>query len=574
VTRVLVPSPPVRADARQRAGPSPQGAPEKPAPAAARRAGAPPAVLPRSGHDFSRITTHPRPGGASRLTIGPADDAFEREADRLAAKVAGTSLPPSPAGEDEGGGGKGGRAGTRVQASRLAGGAGAEVAPPIVHDVLRASGQPLDAATRAFVEPRFGHDFGRVRVHADAHAARAASAVGARAFTVGHDLVFGAGEYAPHGERGRRLLAHELAHTLQQEGAGQGVLQRTPCIDERGRGPFDVAVIGAPAPAEISASHPYQFMNAALFHGVGRNTVWIVEQTGYVAGGVGTGHIESSVAAGCLIWLTPTDSLPAILNREFPNGSIASATVYSHGLAGQVTLRYGWSGQGLPNYGLSMSQLRTLSPSRFTTDAEIRFDSCNTGTTVDEGNLAQEAAYYSGRSVRAWTGRTSYSEVNDGQDDGDVAVQGSQVYRNSMDWTELGSRIRGRTPVLTTFSPPGPRVGGFTSSFEITTRLPETQHFTVPEGGMVVVKCMNGTYVRPNRDPVDSDRIGIHLLQSGTVYDSRMGHESLAVGQTDIAIFPRLAAGEYYLEITFESAPVSPYETLESDIVVDVHERL
>jgi Domain of unknown function (DUF4157) len=88
--------------------------------------------------------------------------------------------------------------------------------PPIVHDVLRSPGQPLDGATRAFFEPRFGHDFGKVRVHRDAKAAESAAAVNAVAYTVGRDMVFGAARYAPGTEAGYRLLAHELTHVVQQ----------------------------------------------------------------------------------------------------------------------------------------------------------------------------------------------------------------------------------------------------------------------------------------------------------------------------------------------------------------------
>jgi len=89
-------------------------------------------------------------------------------------------------------------------------------APLIVHDVLRSPGQPLDAATRSFFEPRFGHDFSQVRVHTDARAAESARAVNALAYTVGRDVVFGAGEYSPKANAGRGLLAHELAHVIQQ----------------------------------------------------------------------------------------------------------------------------------------------------------------------------------------------------------------------------------------------------------------------------------------------------------------------------------------------------------------------
>jgi hypothetical protein len=91
--------------------------------------------------------------------------------------------------------------------------------PPIVHDVLRSSGQPLDAGTRAFMEPRFGHDFSRVRVHTNATANRSARAIGAKAYTSGSEIVFGPEQYMPTTRSGRTLLAHELVHVLQQQGS-------------------------------------------------------------------------------------------------------------------------------------------------------------------------------------------------------------------------------------------------------------------------------------------------------------------------------------------------------------------
>jgi hypothetical protein len=92
--------------------------------------------------------------------------------------------------------------------------------PPVVHEVLASPGQALDAAARGFMEPRFGHDFSKLRVHTDAKAAESAQAVNALAYTVGHDVVFGAMEYAPQSVEGRRLLAHELAHVVQQQHSG------------------------------------------------------------------------------------------------------------------------------------------------------------------------------------------------------------------------------------------------------------------------------------------------------------------------------------------------------------------
>ena len=105
---------------------------------------------------------------------------------------------------------------------RHAAGRGPETVPPIVHDVLRSSGQSLDTKTRAFFEPRFGHDFSKVRLHTDAQAAASAGAVNALAYTVGRHIVLAEGGYAPSTERGRSLLAHELTHVVQQGQGEQG----------------------------------------------------------------------------------------------------------------------------------------------------------------------------------------------------------------------------------------------------------------------------------------------------------------------------------------------------------------
>lgn len=106
-----------------------------------------------------------------------------------------------------------------LQRAAIDSGSSGSSAPPIVQDVLRSPGQPLDTGTRAFMEPRFGHDFSRVRIHTDARAAESARAVNALAYTVGRDLVFGMGQYAPNTPQGRKLLAHELAHVVQQGNA-------------------------------------------------------------------------------------------------------------------------------------------------------------------------------------------------------------------------------------------------------------------------------------------------------------------------------------------------------------------
>ena len=98
-------------------------------------------------------------------------------------------------------------------------------APSIVYDVLRSPGQPLAAGTRAFMEARFGCDFSKVRIHSDKQAAELAKVINAQAYTVGSNVVFGSGQYLPEAREGKRLIAHELSHVVQQQSI-PGIFQR------------------------------------------------------------------------------------------------------------------------------------------------------------------------------------------------------------------------------------------------------------------------------------------------------------------------------------------------------------
>ena len=108
--------------------------------------------------------------------------------------------------------------------------------PPIVHEILRSPGQLLDAQTRAFMEPRFGHNFSQVRMHTDARAAESAHAVNALAYTLGKNVVFGAGQYVQEKVSGKQLLAHELTHVVQQSGSaynGQPMMRMEGSTEDR-----------------------------------------------------------------------------------------------------------------------------------------------------------------------------------------------------------------------------------------------------------------------------------------------------------------------------------------------------
>jgi Domain of unknown function (DUF4157) len=130
----------------------------------------------------------------------------------------------------------------RLQRS-AAGGAAPAQAPPVVREVLGRPGRPLDSGARGEMERGFGHSFARVRVHDDARAAESARAVGAHAYAVGSDVVFGAGRYAPGTGEGRKLLAHELAHVVQQGGEAAAVQPR-----------LEVGPTDAPAEREAEAA--------------------------------------------------------------------------------------------------------------------------------------------------------------------------------------------------------------------------------------------------------------------------------------------------------------------------------
>ena len=109
------------------------------------------------------------------------------------------------------------RGGTMQRKASSPGSASTAV-PPAVRNVLGGPGRPLDGGTRSFMESRFGRDFSGVRVHTGSEAAASAQQVGAHAYTVGNDIVFANGKYDPDSSSGRHLLAHELTHTIQQQG--------------------------------------------------------------------------------------------------------------------------------------------------------------------------------------------------------------------------------------------------------------------------------------------------------------------------------------------------------------------
>ena len=205
-------------------------------------------------------------GLQAKLRLGAVDDPLEAEADRISEQVLAAPKPgvlgmqaAAPAIQR--------RSGDPAQAATHAS------VPASVDAVLGASGAPLEPALRQDMEGRFGRDFSGVRVHADGAAQRSAQEIDARAYTAGKHMVFGAGQFSPASGDGRRLIAHELTHVVQQSYsqnvASRALIQRAPAVPDLFpplRLPSDSVDIAAtdsaapanPALAKIAAAYKAQ----------------------------------------------------------------------------------------------------------------------------------------------------------------------------------------------------------------------------------------------------------------------------------------------------------------------------
>lgn len=180
----------------------------------------------------------------TKLQVNQPGDVYEKEAEQVVEQVMRMTViePPVSDSEDEAKNSL-----MRKQGRELGARSTTESCdlPPVVHTALsNGEGQPMDATTRAYMEPRFGHDFSQVRIHTQSPTAEAAQALQARAFTVGQDVVLGANENNPGSSRYRQLLAHELVHTIQQrpDSSAHRFVQRQPKSAETDSGDMAKAV--------------------------------------------------------------------------------------------------------------------------------------------------------------------------------------------------------------------------------------------------------------------------------------------------------------------------------------------
>ena len=197
----------------------------------------------------------------AKLAVGRPGDRFEREADRVADQVMRISdgAPPAAIAAASG---NATRADGDSAGGEVGGGADRAGSLPTSGPAMRVAlsgggaGTPLPPAARGFFEPRLGVNLSAVRLHSGAAAGAAAAEIGAKAFTHGQDIYFGRGRFAPGSGEGRRLLAHELVHTVQQAGGSGGLIQADFESDFAGRREIPISESPFPPPGTVRVTKP------------------------------------------------------------------------------------------------------------------------------------------------------------------------------------------------------------------------------------------------------------------------------------------------------------------------------
>jgi hypothetical protein len=297
-------------------------------------------------------STHPSAGALSAwsfssvpvvqpaLKVGRSDDPLEHAADRVAGRVASGGAVEHAKTCGCGGTCPQCRAAKLQRSARSAGPVAAAGTGP-VGAPLASSGLPLSAGVRSFFEPRLGADLSHVRVHTGSEAARSADALDARAYAVGRDVVFGAGEFRPESAAGRRLLAHELTHVLQQEEVGTRI-QRD---DKDKPARIDIAVVldgdaesmraaQALAPKVVRVYDPSDIKTALTGAGGAIRTLYVVSHSN------AAGELKFESSIGTIHWKKLSD-ISAELKGALPSDKAPQVVDFRGCKLGEATEELG-----------------------------------------------------------------------------------------------------------------------------------------------------------------------------------------------------------------------------------------
>ena len=266
------------------------------------------------GHDFSRIpifsSSHVQV--QSKLTMNTPGDMYEQEADRVADQV---MRIPDP------------------QVHRTKDGGYSEPAAPgtTAAGTSRGVGQALPDPVRSYFEPRFGHDFQDVRIHADAKAAESARSIGAHAYTLGKDIIFAQDEYKPYIRSGRYLLAHELTHVVQQSknsASAPNCIQRAVRINNGAHRVNEAEYLAGGAKSNVGSRHR---VSSLIADSVRRTYVDVAELEQY-ANGQSDNIGDVTTASAGVYWYRLPNNQVTVLGEQHqnPRGNVEDVIVGLH----------------------------------------------------------------------------------------------------------------------------------------------------------------------------------------------------------------------------------------------------
>ena len=336
-----------------------------------------------------------------KLTVNDPGDAYEQEADAMAEKIMSTPLPEpinfsasensinrkcSECEEDE-------KGLQRKESNNET----ISVAPPIVHDALNTSGKSLDTDARAFMEPRFNYDFSNVKIHDDELAAKSASSINALAYTSGNDIVFNSGQYNTQSAPGKKLLAHELTHIVQQSNSLQTKIIR--------RWDWGGAGIGALAGGGIGAG-----IGALVGGGIGALV------------GLGIGALVGGIVGGLFGGLFSTPAPPA------PVSSLPAMSPWELSQVPESTFTQQSSDPRLQDYHRAWRLIRTMfsqlhvntdidastpvPPGRVPNTREMEVINRNFSQILNQPNVRSSVSGSGGRGIPSQTGSSTPSMGN------------------------------------------------------------------------------------------------------------------------------------------------------------------
>ena len=236
-------------------------------------------------------------------------------------------------------------------------------------NAIKGGGRPLAESERAYFEPRFGADFGNVRLHTGAQAAESAQAVNAKAYTLERDVVFGAGHYAPGTSEGRRLMAHELTHVVQQHNSKNPYMARLNDAWLPGMRPTLPPAPDPTSPIEVTVIDDS-------------------DRVGWLAGFTRTGEVYMTNVT------TMVDNVLQALDRH----CILRLNILDHGNQNGIEIGNDWiTTQSIAQYRPVLARLS----GRFAANGFVHIQHCNAGQNLD---LVRALAAIFGVSVYAGTG--------------------------------------------------------------------------------------------------------------------------------------------------------------------------